>query len=170
MFQIQYRGGDVFDIILSNANAYTNVLVRCCEALKRLFPCISGPASVVAITLAYWLLQISVSHLQYRFQIPIILIQIQSIKTFFSVPTIANPSALWPRVSCARIMTLAGNIGLSGLTWAASFAACSIASISSLQPAWSKGHTTIGWRRRISLAAESWAYTDTLTFIMAQSI
>ena len=75
-----------------------------------------------------------------------------SINGFRTPPTIAIPRAASPFGSFARTMWLAGNIGLSGATCAASFAACSMASISSLQPAWSNGHTTIGCRKRMSLA------------------
>ena len=51
-----------------------------------------------------------------------------------------------------------GSIGFSGLMFLASLAACSMASISSLQPAWSSGQTTIGCLRTISLAEVRWAY------------
>jgi hypothetical protein len=80
------------------------------------------------------------------------------ISGFRTPPTIAIPIERSPSGSFERTMLLAGNMGLSGITCAASLAACSIASISSLQPAWSNGHTTMGWRRSISLADDICAY------------
>jgi hypothetical protein len=72
-------------------------------------------------------------------------------------PTMPIPSALKPAGSFALIIFTGGSRGLSGLTCAASFAACSIASISSLHPAWSNGHTTMGCRRRMSRADDNLA-------------
>lgn len=69
---------------------------------------------------------------------------LHSISGFRAPPTIAIPSDRRPSGSFARTIVLAGNMGLSGVTCAASLAACSIASISSLQPAWSNGQTTMG--------------------------
>ena len=80
-----------------------------------------------------------------------------SIRGFLWPPTIAIPNAASPFGSLCRTIVARGSIGLSGETWAASLAACSIASISSLQPAWSKGHTTIGWRSNMSRADDNCA-------------
>ncbi len=55
--------------------------------------------------------------------------------------------ALW---SFTRTIVGAGSIGFSALTSEASEAACSMAAISSLQPALSRGHTTIGCRNKMS--------------------
>lgn len=81
----------------------------------------------------------------------------QSISGFFWLPTIAAPKWLRALWSFGRTIAGRGSMGLSGLTWAASRAACSIASISSLQPAWSRGQTTIGCRMVMSLAEVKWA-------------
>jgi hypothetical protein len=83
-----------------------------------------------------------------------------TISGFLVCPTIVKPSTCIAFGSFTRTINGAGSIGLSGLIWAASLAACSIASISSLQPAWSKGQTTMGWRRRISFAALNWAFEN----------
>lgn len=73
-------------------------------------------------------------------------------------PIMHIPNARSPAGSFALMIVAAGSMGLSGDICAASFAACSIASISALQPTWSKGQTTIGLRRRMSLAEESLAW------------
>ncbi len=77
---------------------------------------------------------------------------------FLVLPTIVMPSACSALESCTRTIVGAGSIGLSGLTFAASLAACSIASISSLQPTWSRGQTTMSCRRVMSLADVMCAY------------
>lgn len=58
-----------------------------------------------------------------------------SINGLRCAPTMVTPRALRPAGSFALMMEAAGSIGFSGEMCAASFAACSIASISSLQPA-----------------------------------
>lgn len=80
-----------------------------------------------------------------------------SIYGFRTPPTMPIPSARKPSGSFALITLTGGNRGLSALTCAASLAACSMASISSLQAAWSKGHTTMGCRKRISRADDNLA-------------
>ena len=80
-----------------------------------------------------------------------------SITIFLCPPTIVHPNARNASLSLARIIVQAGSIGLCGSTCEASFAACSIASISSLQSCISRGHTTIGCRNTMSLAADSCA-------------
>lgn len=60
---------------------------------------------------------------------------VHSINGFRCPCIMAIPSALRPAGSFARMIVCAGSIGLSGLRCAASLAACSIASISSLQVA-----------------------------------
>lgn len=62
----------------------------------------------------------------------------------FAPPTTVTPRLLSASGSVARTIVASGNMGLSALTFAASRADCSIASISALHPAWSKGHTTMG--------------------------
>jgi hypothetical protein len=76
---------------------------------------------------------------------------------FRTPPTMPIPSARKPAGSFALITLTGGSRGLSALTCAASLAACSMASISSLQAAWSKGHTTMGCRRRMSRADDNLA-------------
>jgi len=76
---------------------------------------------------------------------------------FRTPPTMPIPSARKPSGSFALITLTGGSKGLSALTCAASLAACSMASISSLQAAWSKGHTTMGCRRRMSRADDNLA-------------
>ena len=71
---------------------------------------------------------------------------------FFMFPTTAIPKQLNAFASLDRIIVASGSIGLSAFTCAASLAACSIASISALQPAWSSGQTTIGCLRTMSFA------------------
>ena len=77
---------------------------------------------------------------------------------FRTPPTMPIPSARKPSGSWALITLTGGSKGLSALTCAASLAACSMASISSLHAAWSKGHTTMGCRRRMSRADDNLAY------------
>lgn len=62
-------------------------------------------------------------------------------------------------LSLATTIDLAGSIGLFMSTCDASFAACSMASISSLQACWSMGHITIGCLKVISRAELIWACT-----------
>lgn len=81
-----------------------------------------------------------------------------SINGFLTPPDMEIPRARRPSGSLDRIIVLAGSIGLSGATCAASLAACSMASISSLQPAWSNGHTTMGWRSKMSRAEDICAW------------
>ena len=83
----------------------------------------------------------------------------QSISGFFWLPTMATPRCRRAWGSEGRTIEGRGSMGLSGFTCTASRAACSIASISSLHPAWSKGQTTIGCRIRISRADVRWACT-----------
>jgi hypothetical protein len=97
-------------------------------------------------------IRMSMNHFSLR------LLESHSINGFLCPPIMHIPSALSPAGSPALIMAAAGNMGLSGEMCAASFAACSMASISSLHCAWSKGQTTMGWRRRISRADDSFAY------------
>lgn len=78
--------------------------------------------------------------------------QHHSISIFLTPPTSHNPRCRIASLSLARIIVRSGRTGLFGSTCEASFAACSMASISSLQACWSMGHTTIGWRNVISLA------------------
>lgn len=78
--------------------------------------------------------------------------KIHSMSGFLVDPTIVIPRACRALKSLTRTIVGAGNMGLSGLTFEASFAACSMASISSLQPAWSRGQTTIIFRSVISFA------------------
>lgn len=75
-----------------------------------------------------------------------------SIKGFFWPPTMHSPKARSESRSLARMMERAGSIGLLASTREASLAACSMASISSLQPCWSSGHITIRCRRAMSRA------------------
>jgi hypothetical protein len=84
---------------------------------------------------------------------------VHSMYGFRTPPTIPIPSARKPAGSFALITLTGGSRGLSALTCAASLAACSMASISSLQAAWSKGHTTIGCLSRMSRADDSLACT-----------
>lgn len=58
-----------------------------------------------------------------------------SISGFLALPTIVTPRQCSAFGSLTRTMVLSGSIGLSALTCAASLADCSMASISSLQPA-----------------------------------
>lgn len=95
-----------------------------------------------------------------------------SMNSLFESPTSPTPRARKPLGSPGRNIDLAGSIGFSGLMLEASLAACSIASISSLHPAWSKGQTTIGCRSRMSRAADnlaclmlaSWTHNFVLTY------
>lgn len=66
-----------------------------------------------------------------------------SISGFLKLPTIVIPSGCSALSSFGRTIVGAGSIGLSGVTFAALLAACSMASISSVHPKWSRGHTTI---------------------------
>jgi hypothetical protein len=77
---------------------------------------------------------------------------VHSMNGFFWPPTMQRPRARNESRSLARITVRAGSMGLLGSTCEASFADCSIASISSLQPCWSSGQITIGCRRLTSLA------------------
>lgn len=75
-----------------------------------------------------------------------------SINGFFCPPTVHRPIARIESRSFASMMVPAGSMGLLGSTCDASLAACSIASISSLQACWSRGQMTMGCRRIISRA------------------
>lgn len=77
---------------------------------------------------------------------------------FLVLPTIVMPRECSALKSVVRTIVGAGNIGSSGLTLAASLAACSMASISSLQLTWSRGQTTISCLRVMSLADVMCAY------------
>ena len=66
-----------------------------------------------------------------------------SISGFLKFPTIVIPSGCSALSSFGRTMVGAGSIGSSGVNFAALLAACSMASISSAHPKWSRGHTTI---------------------------
>lgn len=61
------------------------------------------------------------------------LLSFHSIKGFLCLPTIATPRQCRAFASPARMIVASGSIGFSALTWAASLAACSMASISALQ-------------------------------------
>lgn len=71
---------------------------------------------------------------------------------FLVLPTMVIPRECSALESVVRTIVGAGNIGSSGLTLAASLAACSMASISSLQLTWSRGQTTISCLSVMSLA------------------
>jgi hypothetical protein len=126
---------------------------------------VNGLARFHAVACLSQTLQRNVNHRREVYTIPHISAYVQSsisysyrmihsINGFRTPPTIAIPSDRRPSGSFARTIILAGNIGFSGVTCAASLAACSIASISSLHPAWSNGQTTMGCRNKMSFAED----------------